>query len=155
MHLHLRQTASANEWWWCRSEALHDISRSLNTTFVAIVDHFLPAQELQNLCSEVDILNLPPCCHLIVKYNGHYLVPCTLHVCVQVSAAYTTGKLSEHGKIGGGTSGSDLAEALLDESIRGDLFGFFEGKSASDDAALKAGWGQGRALTRTLDKMVR
>lgn len=68
-----------------------------------------------------------------------------------MSAAYASGQLSQHGLTGGGP---EAVEGLLDESIRGDLFGFFEGKSALDDLAIKAGWGEGKAITRTLDKMV-
>ena len=42
-----------DEWWWCRDKNLCLIATSLSDTFVAIVDDFLPAEELHGVHNEV------------------------------------------------------------------------------------------------------
>lgn len=42
-----------DEWWWCRDSSLHKIADSLSETFIAIVDDFLPLEELHCVQAEV------------------------------------------------------------------------------------------------------
>ena len=68
-----------------------------------------------------------------------------------MTSAYSANQLSTQGLTGGLQSGTVELEAVLDESIRGDVFGFFESAQNSNNTI---GWGKGKCITRALDKMV-
>lgn len=42
-----------DEWWWCKSEALFSISKSLENSYVSVVDNFLTQSEFISIHDEV------------------------------------------------------------------------------------------------------
>jgi len=129
-----------DEWWWCRGEMLQAISRSLAGSYVAVVDDFLPANEIHSVTDEVRSYT--------ANYSSYVVQELTviddMHRMIQVYSAYKNGLLSKHGAIGTG----DVA--IKDSSIRGDLYGFY---GRDDD--WKPSQGGPNCLERLLDKMVR
>lgn len=64
--------------------------------------------------------------------------------------AYGNGLLSRNGLTG------VESDVHLDETVRGDLVGFFESKKGPhNDMQRREGWGEGVLLSRALEKMVR
>ena len=112
-----------DEWWWCTDRSLQSIAESLLSTYVAVVDNFLPVNELNSVRTEVQM-------HrglgFMKFYFLHYVYVVSNLSISQVHSAHKRGLLSQHGLTGGSQSGSIESEVVQDDSIRGDVFGFFE-----------------------------